>query len=118
MSPIERVVRSFYEKAKSDILIGYHFRHIHDFDTHIPRIIHFWEIQLLGASLTMEPFDLIGAHKALGIKVGEVNRWVKLFLETMDEEKIDPDLKTQWSEKTLLFRDRFLSHPQLFSKTP
>ena len=118
MSPIERVVRSFYDKAKVDILIGYHFRNITDFDTHIPRIVHFWEIQLTGAPLRMGPFDLIGAHKPLGIKVGEVNRWVKLFLETMDEENIDPALKVTWSEKTLLFRDRFLSHPQLFLKNP
>ena len=118
MSQIERVVKSFYDKARTDILIGYHFRHIHDFDSHIPRIVHFWEIQLKGASLKMEPFDLIGAHKYLGIKVGEVNRWVKLFLETMDEEKIDPELKSEWTQKTLLFRDKFLLHPQLFSKTP
>ncbi len=118
MSPIERVVHSFYAKARTDILIGYHFRHIKDFDTHIPRIVHFWEIQLEGATLKLEAFDLIKAHQPLGIKVGEVNRWVKLFLETMDEEKIDPELKLRWTEKTHLFRDRFLSHPQLFLKSP
>jgi len=118
MSPIQRVVHKFYDKAKVDILIGYHFRHIQDFDSHIPRIVHFWEIQLLGAPLTMQPFDLISAHKPLGIKVGEVNRWVKLFIETLEEENVEQDLKDKWLQKVELFREKFLSHPQLFLKTP
>jgi hypothetical protein len=47
---IGAVVTAFYSEAKNDILIGYHFRNIPDFEEHIPRIITFWEIQLLGKS--------------------------------------------------------------------
>ena len=118
MNDIAKVVHSFYQIARQDILIGYHFRRIEDFDQHIPRIIHFWEIQLQGAPLKMEPFDLIHAHMPLGIKVGEVNRWVKLFLETLEAEKIDPTLALKWKQKVELFQKRFLSHPQLFSRSP
>ena len=118
MNDISRVVHRFYEKARTDILIGYHFRRIEDFDAHIPRIIHFWEIQLQGAPLRAAPFDLIKAHMPLGIKVGEVNRWVKLFIETIEAEQIDPSLETDWKQKVALFQQRFLSHPQLFAKTP
>ena len=118
MNDISRVVHRFYDVARNDILIGYHFRHIEDFATHIPRIIHFWEIQLLATPLKMEAFDLIKAHMPLGIKVGEVNRWVKLFLETLEAEKIDPNLEQEWKQKVEIFQKRFLSHPQLFSKNP
>lgn len=44
---ILQVVQHFYDKARVDVLIGYHFRIIKDFETHIPRIAAFWDMQLL-----------------------------------------------------------------------
>ncbi|HXH73495.1 MAG TPA: hypothetical protein VNJ08_00920 [Bacteriovoracaceae bacterium] len=108
------VVSAFYEKARYDVLIGYHFRNIEDFDLHIPRIASFWEIQLLGSSMrpTAEPFDVMKAHLPLGIKRGELGRWLVLFRKTLDEEtKLHPefqDLKNQWEEKLKFFEGVFL----------
>ena len=67
---ILNIVQRFYDKAKSDILIGYHFRNIADFETHIPRIASFWEIQLLGKTHRVidQNFDVLKAHLPLGIK--------------------------------------------------
>lgn len=81
------VVNSFYDKAKSDVLIGYHFRNIADFEEHIPRIASFWDLQLLGKTDRKidHPFDVANLHLALKIKKGEVGRWLVLFRKTLDD---------------------------------
>lgn len=109
---IFRIVERFYDKAKIDVLIGYHFRHIQDFDTHIPRIASFWELQLLGKTERKvdEPFDLIKVHIPLSLKRGELGRWLVLFRKTMEEEKIPEmeELKLEWEEKLKHFEAIFL----------
>lgn len=110
---IYQVVDSFYQKAKNDILIGYHFRNIPDFELHIPRIAAFWEIQLLGSSArTLEsPFDVFNAHKPLGIKTGEVGRWMLLFKQSLARElELHPEFEATgvlWHERLHFFRGVF-----------
>ena len=111
---IYSVVESFYDKAKTDILIGYHFRIITDFDEHIPRIVTFWDLQLLGKAsrpLT-KPFDIMKLHVPLGIKRGELGRWLVLFRKTLDEQTaLHPemqDLKEEWLVKLVDFEGKFL----------
>lgn len=111
---IFKVVDAFYQKAKTDILIGYHFRVISDFDTHIPRIATFWEMQLLG-NTTRElshPFDVMKVHVPLGIKRGELGRWLLLLKKTLEEQtKMHPeflDLKTLWLTRLDFFEGVFL----------
>ena len=67
---ILEIIQEFYRVAKKDILIGYHFRVIEDFDEHIPKIADFWNLQLNGNMIDRGhlPFDLIGKHKVLNIK--------------------------------------------------
>lgn len=113
------VVQKFYEKATTDVLIGYHFNHIQDFKHHFERLNAFWEMHLLKVP---PPFiyRLMMTHAPLGIKPGEVNRWVKLFLETIDEnESLAPDQEIiqEWREKIKLFQDFFLTHPALQHQT-
>lgn len=110
---IFKVVDSFYQKAKTDVLIGYHFRIISDFETHIPRIATFWELQLLGTTqrkLT-EPFDVMKVHIPLNIKRGELGRWLLLFKKTLDEEtKNHPEfneLKELWLTRLTFFEGVF-----------
>ena len=108
------VVNSFYDKARVDILIGYHFRVIEDFDEHIPRIASFWELQLLGKSSRplKEPFDVMKVHLPLGIKRGELGRWLVLFRKTLQHETSTyPDMKPladAWEEKLKFFEGVFL----------
>lgn len=103
------VVHSFYEKAKSDILIGYHFRNINNFDEHIPRIVAFWEMQLLGQTKRDfgEPFDVMKVHVPLGIKRGELGRWLLLFRKTLQESETN-SLKVEWDRKLTIFEGIFL----------
>jgi truncated hemoglobin YjbI len=119
---ILETVENFYAKATTDFLIGYHFRHITDFETHIPRIATFWDIQLLGAPsrpLT-EPFDVINKHMPLMIKPGEVGRWVVLFKQTLEEQgRQYPEfleLIQKWMMKLEFFREKFLTIEKLYPK--
>lgn len=115
---IEQVVHSFYKKALNDIFLGYHFKRIPDFSEHEKRIIYFWQNQLLGQKVPYQ-FDLIKSHLPLGIKKGEVNRWVKLFLENLNESKdTDKALSELWEKKVIHFQQVFLAHPSLFHKSP
>jgi hemoglobin len=111
---IFQVVSSFYQKAKSDVLIGYHFRNILEFDQHIPRIAAFWEMQLLGKTERNfgAPFDVMKAHVPLNIKRGELGRWLLLFRKTLDDEvQAHPEmshLKESWEKKLVFFEGVFL----------
>ncbi len=111
---IHEVVHAFYNKAKSDVLIGYHFRIIEDFEAHIPRIAAFWDLQLLGSTdkKLIEPFDVMKVHIPLQIKRGEIGRWLVLFRKTLDEETLRrpefTDLKEQWLTKLVFFEGVFL----------
>lgn len=111
---IFNVVSSFYDKAKTDVLIGYHFRNISDFDEHIPRIAIFWDLQLLGSTQRKlnGPFDVMKAHIPLGIKRGEIGRWLVLLKKTLDEQALlHPEfnqLKESWLMKLTFFEGVFL----------
>lgn len=110
---IFKVVSSFYDKAKTDVLIGYHFRNIQDFDEHIPRIAAFWDLQLLRSTAWNygAPFDVMKAHVPLGIKRGELGRWLLLFRRTLEEEIKDhsemQELKDEWEKKLIFFEGVF-----------
>ncbi len=110
---IFQVVQAFYQKAKNDVLIGYHFRIIQDFETHIPRIAAFWELQLLGSTdrTLSEPFDVMKVHIPLKIKRGELGRWLVLFKKTLDEETLKHpefvDLKELWLTRLTFFEGVF-----------
>jgi hemoglobin len=109
---IHEVVDAFYLVAKEDVLIGYHFRIIKDFDTHIPRIATFWEIQLLGGTqkTLTSPFDIMNIHVPLHIKRGELGRWMVLFRKTLNEKHHDAhsELATLWRERLEFFESAFL----------
>jgi len=109
---ILKVIDSFYDTARSDILIGYHFRVIDDFDEHIPRIADFWNLQLNGELKRKEnlPFNLLDTHIPLKINPGEIDRWVKLFSENLDKfistNEISENEKQIWLEKVDIFKKK------------
>ncbi len=111
---IQSVVELFYARARTDILIAYHFRNITDFDAHIPRIAAFWDLQLLGTTERelSHPFDVMQAHVPLGIKRGELGRWLLLFRGTLSEQtKAHPQMQTlseAWDRKLTFFEGNFL----------
>lgn len=114
-SLILEIVTSFYAKATSDILIGYHFRDIEDFESHLPRIASFWQLQLTGIidNKAELPFKLIPVHEVLKLNRGEVFRWAVLFENTLDEyreqNRISTEDKIAWMKKVEIFKERILN---------
>ena len=112
------IVKSFYDKATTDILIGYHFRFIDDFDSHFPRIADFWQLQLTGNMDHPEskPFDIISKHAPLKVKRGEIDRWALLFDSTLEEyvasNKISEDIRIEWMRKVKIFQKRMYTISQ------
>ena len=125
---IHKIVSSFYQKAINDILIGYHFHKFNHPDRpeilshHLERITGFWEMQLM-QKLTVpleKPFTLIFTHLQLGLKKGELGRWVVLFMETLEEinsKTTNPQERAiieLWEIKIEFFKAKFESVPHLF----
>ena len=122
---IYSVVEVFYQKATTDVLIGYHFDKFNDPEVlshHLERITSFWEMQLTGeSSVPLDaPFHLLFTHLQLKIKSGELGRWILLFHQTLDslEAEVDhPNVKMMselWKKRIALFEERFRAHPQMF----
>ncbi len=107
---IHQVVDAFYEKAKTDILIGFQFNHIQDFDHHINHVSLFWEQQLLGSlsAIPEYPFNVPDAHLKLKINIGQLNRWIVLFHQTLDEIITNPKMNELWKNKIEFFKDIFV----------
>lgn len=111
---ILKVIYAFYDKAKRDVMIGYHFRVIDDFDEHIPRIADFWNLQVNGEILNREhlPFNLLQAHIPLRINTGEIFRWNKLFEETLieyvEKNELTQEQKESWMNKVSLFKEKLV----------
>lgn len=86
---IRLLVERFYEKVKTDDLIGDIFNNelFFRWDKHIPIMIDFWETVLLGAAAyrgnTMRVH--IELNKKHPLKPEHFIRWKKLFFETLDE---------------------------------
>lgn len=108
---ILKVITKFYDKATFDVMIGYHFRGIENFSSHLPRIASFWQLQLAGKIEHKEelPFDLINVHIPLKIKKAEINRWVILFEQTLKEFNFDEEFHHLWMGKVNHFQEKLKS---------
>ena len=75
-------VNHFYDKVKSDNLLGPLFAHV-NWPTHLPTMYNFWSSMLLGdRSYTGNPFE---KHAPLSIRSEHFDRWIKLFHQTINE---------------------------------
>lgn len=105
---IKSIVHDFYEKAVQDEFIGYKFRVIENFETHLPKIVAFWEFQINGTkSELLYEMKLLYVHMLLEIKIGELGRWLVLFKQSMDKFISNEEQKRIWYEKLHFFEDVF-----------
>lgn len=119
---VEQIVFEFYKQATTDILIGFHFRHIVDFSSHIPRIAKFWDQQLNGTIYKFSPpLELMATHQLLKITQGQLNRWVLLFKKTLSEQELtsveDKIQLQRWEKKLEQFQKMFLNSPKLWKQS-
>jgi hemoglobin len=79
---VMKFVDRFYDKVKEDSLLGPEFSHV-NWSHHLPVMYSFWCSMLLGEqSYRGNPLQ---RHMALPIGTEHFNRWLQLFVETIDE---------------------------------
>lgn len=86
---VERLVRTFYERALEDPIIGWIFTDVAhlDLEVHVPVTTSFWETMLLGAgSYRRSAFEPHAAlHAKVRLRRGHFRRWLALWEATVDE---------------------------------
>jgi hemoglobin len=86
---IEKLITSFYEKVKTDPVIGFFFTEVvkMDWPHHIPVIVDFWETILLDHSVYSK--NAMEVHYSLNRKSSlqkhHFDRWIQLFTGTVNE---------------------------------
>lgn len=86
---IEKFITLFYEKVKTDEVIGFIFTDVVkiNWEHHIPVITDFWETILLDNPIYKN--NAMGVHYTLNEKVPlkeqHFTTWLRLFTETVDE---------------------------------
>lgn len=79
---ITTLIDSFYEKVKSDALLGPVFSHV-DWPSHLPIMYDFWSSMLLGDQTYRG--NPLQRHLHLGIGRDHFSQWLVLFKETVNE---------------------------------
>jgi len=113
---IVNLLEAFYTKAFADDLIGKFFTEVMplDLETHIPLIADFWESIVFGTfsyqKNVMEVHRLI--HEKSAIRKEHLDRWVKLFSETMNSKCEGPNatLMLQRARSVATLMDIKLNH--------
>jgi len=116
---LEEFLKAFYKKAFADELISHFFLEVVPLDlkTHIPIIANFWESIIFNKhnyrKNVMEVHEHI--HHLSNIKKEHLDRWVKLFTETLDEnfEGEKTELMKQRAKSIATLMDIKLNHNQI-----
>lgn len=88
---IEKLMVKFYSRTLNDMVIGFIFNDIADFDieSHLPVISDFWETVLFGGGKYKGKSRVMDVHaelnKKIPLKKGHFDRWLYLFNKTVDE---------------------------------
>lgn len=85
---IKELVDSFYKKVNADSLLSpvFNVQAGIDWESHLEKMYQFWGMQLIGTrEYTGSPFP---PHTKLHIGTAHFDRWLTLFIETVDEHFI------------------------------
>jgi hemoglobin len=86
---IKQLVDRFYEKVKTDDLIGYIFTDVYqvNWDKHLPVMYRFWENAVFyNGAYQGNPLSVHQAmHTTTGLSREQFDRWLDLFISTADE---------------------------------
>lgn len=87
---VKTLVDAFYEKVNRDALLAPVFNEIANVDwaAHLPTMYRFWESMLFGSgNYQGAPFP---KHAVLPVEQEHFERWLALFVETIDENFSGP----------------------------
>lgn len=86
---IELFVNSFYDRVKTDPVIGYIFTDIAkvNWERHLPVMYNFWENALFySGTYRGNPLELHKhLHRVMPLEPLHFDQWIRIFNETMDE---------------------------------
>lgn len=92
---LERMLAHFYEKALADEVIGFFFTQVVPLDMakHLPVITDFWESVVLGTRGYGKNVMAVHQHihQLSAIRKEHLDRWVELFLQTIEEHFEGPN---------------------------
>jgi len=112
-----KIVDAFYAKVRNDELIGPIFTEQAkvDWEEHLPKLYNFWEDLLFGSeNYHGRPFP---PHLKFDLKIEHFERWLKLFVETIDENYTG--LKAdEMKARALRIAQNFLNNIEMLSKNP
>jgi hemoglobin len=82
-------MRKFYDKLLVDDVVGYLFTEVIELnlEEHFPRLVDFWEVQLLGAGkYDGNPMKIhLDLHHKEALTKAHFERWLDHFNSTVDE---------------------------------
>jgi hemoglobin len=102
---IENVIHAFYEKLLQHPSLGHFFKHIEHFAKHEKRIVDFWWMSMGGKIAQPPKIDMIGKHFPLGIKQEDLQVWISLFSETL-QQQLDENKAVYWMDKVMIIAAR------------
>ena len=102
---ITTVISAFYEKVLRHPQLGHFFEHLNDFAEHESRIVDFWWISMGGKLDNPPKIDMIGRHFPLGIKDTDLEIWLALFSETLQEKLVEGKGR-YWMDKVMTIAAR------------
>lgn len=116
---IEDMLQVFYRKAFADDLIGHFFTEVVplDLETHIPVIAAFWESIIFNTQSYRK--NVMQVHEHISslspIRKEHLDRWVRLFRETVDETFQGPhaELMKQRAQSVATLMDIKINHKPL-----
>ena len=80
---IDRLVRTFYGRARLDLLIGPFENRVHDWDKHLGRMCAFWSsVALMSGRYRGQP---IVAHLPLPVGTPHFDRWLEIFAQAVHD---------------------------------
>ena len=86
---IELFVNSFYDRVKTDPVIGYIFTEIAkvNWERHLPVMYNFWENALIySGTYKGNPLELHKhLHRVMPLEPRHFDQWIRIFNETIDE---------------------------------
>ncbi len=102
---IENVIHVFYENVMQHPQLGHFFARLENFAEHEKRIVDFWWISMGGKLEHPPKIDMIGKHIPLGIKQADLETWLALFSETL-QQQLAEDKAGYWMDKVRLIAAR------------
>lgn len=88
-------VHSFYEQVRAHPVLSVPFLRVHDWPTHLDKIVHFWWVGLGGERYLDYNYQMPTKHAEAGFTPDFYAIWIGLFESTLNAN-LPPELAQPW----------------------